>query len=138
MVLQNVKVVVLCGKNEKYKKYLEEKFRGQNILPLSFYEPMSELYSITDVFYSKPGGLTTAEALQYGLRMVITHTLPGQEDLNLSYLLNKDLVEKVSQDVLAQARVLLARPKPIINSPALEEIVNPKVTAKMAVLRSLS
>ncbi|MBI5530711.1 MAG: hypothetical protein HY918_04395 [Candidatus Doudnabacteria bacterium] len=138
LTLPGVKVVVLCGKNEDYKKYLEQKFRGQNILALGFYQPMAELYSIADIFYSKPGGLTTAEALQYGLTMVVTHTLPGQEDQNLKYLLNKNLVEKVSQDILAQARDLLAKQKPAIYSQSLEEIVNPKTSAKAAVLKILS
>jgi hypothetical protein len=47
---------------------------------------MSDLYQIADVFMTKPGGLSVAEAGQFGLPLVVTHTLPGQEDLNLAYL----------------------------------------------------
>lgn len=81
------RVVVACGRSPEV---LEELRNAQKerawLAPLPFYSPMVELYAAADVFMTKPGGLSVAEAGQLGLPMVVTHTLPGQEDLNLLYL----------------------------------------------------
>lgn len=81
------RVVVACGNNaEALAESRAMQARYSWLIPLGFYEPMSDLYSVADVFMTKPGGLSVAEAGQRGVPMVVTHTLPGQEDLNLSYL----------------------------------------------------
>ena len=63
---------------------------------------MDELYAIADVFVTKPGGLTTAEALNWNLPIIVTHWLPGQEELNINYLSKKQLI--------------LAKPKDLANA----------------------
>ena len=87
-------LVVVCGKNEAMRQHLEEKVKQGNysMTILGFYEPMAELYSITKVFLTKPGGLTVAEALRDDVQMLITHFLPGQEELNYAYLTNHKLM----------------------------------------------
>ncbi len=137
LLLENTKVIVMCGKNSGYKTYLEKKFVNTNLLALGFYQPMAELYAIANVFFSEPGGLSTAEALQYGLPMIITHTLPGQEELNLAYLLKKGLVQKVSRDVLLQAKKILLNKMALESNPNLNPIIKPQITVKTAVLRVL-
>ncbi len=51
-----------------------------------------KLYSIADIFVGKPGGLSTAESLRWNLPLLITYTLPGQEEKNLQYLQLRHLV----------------------------------------------
>lgn len=87
-----VKVIVVCGKNKSAFLSLSEKFVGDPITILSFYSPMEELYAIADIFITKPGGLSMAEALRFGLPILISHTLPGQEELNYDYLQEAGLV----------------------------------------------
>jgi len=41
---------------------------------------------VADVIVTKPGGLTTAEALAKKLPMVLIDPLPGQEELNAEFL----------------------------------------------------
>ena len=99
--LGGVKLVFVCGKNVG----LYEKLKAQNLpntIVEGFYTPMQELYATADVFVSKPGGLTTAESLAYNLPMIVTFTLPGQEDINYQYLLARNLILGRPQD-LAQA-----------------------------------
>ncbi len=84
-------VIIVCGKNEAMRSTLE-RMNLDNVKVLGFYEPMSDLYSASDVFLTKPGGLTIAESLQAGMRVIITHWLPGQEELNYQYLTTKRLV----------------------------------------------
>lgn len=82
-----VRVVVACGRSAEVLAELQQAQPTRPwLMPLPYYDPMSHLYQIADVFMTKPGGLSVAEAGQFGLPLVITHTLPGQEDLNLAYL----------------------------------------------------
>jgi processive 1,2-diacylglycerol beta-glucosyltransferase len=41
---------------------------------------------VADLLITKPGGLTTAEALSAGLPMIVTHPIPGPEELHVRYL----------------------------------------------------
>lgn len=89
--INNTQVIIVCGKNEQ----LFEQVIGlhlPNVLALGFYTPMAELYAIADVFVSKPGGLSVAESLQWHLPLLVSFTLPGQEQKNLDYLVKHNLV----------------------------------------------
>lgn len=107
----NAKLVVVCGKNEAMKHHLtaEAEKRGLNMTVLGFYEPMAELYAITDVFLTKPGGLTVAEALRDNVQMLTTHFLPGQEELNYEYLTTRKLMHPIPQPMTAKNLVAVAR-----------------------------
>jgi processive 1,2-diacylglycerol beta-glucosyltransferase len=50
---------------------------------------------VSSVVVTKPGGLTTAEALATGLPMVIVNPIPGQEAMNAKYLLEKGVAVKI-------------------------------------------
>lgn len=136
--MANIKVLVVCGKNETYKKYLEEKFINSNILPLGYYSPMGELYAVADAFFTKPGGLTVAESLQYNLPIIVTHILPGQEQLNLDYLLDKGLVEQVTDSVVEQIAQVSARKHGLQTNPNVQPIINPATNVKTVVLGYLT
>jgi processive 1,2-diacylglycerol beta-glucosyltransferase len=97
-----IKVIVACGKNKELFEKLSEKFAGTNAVILGYYSPMDELYAVADIFITKPGGLSVSEALRWGLPMIISHLLPGQEEWNHSYLLKHHLVMDKSADVPAQ------------------------------------
>ncbi len=83
----DIVVLVVCGRNSDL---LEELVRTRELKtwlkPIGFYEPMYELYAVSDIFLSKPGGLTIAESINQDLPVFITHYLPGQEELNMKYL----------------------------------------------------
>jgi processive 1,2-diacylglycerol beta-glucosyltransferase len=104
--IENAKLIVVCGQNEKIQIKLSKKLKDVNALVLGFYKPMEELYAISDVFLTKAGGLSVAEGLQWGLPIIVTHCLPGQEELNLRYLQNKGLVEIAKKDIALQVRRL--------------------------------
>ena len=42
-----------------------------------------------DCIITKPGGLTSSEALAKGIPMILSHPIPGQEDRNVEFLVNK-------------------------------------------------
>ena len=54
------------------------------------------LMDASDIIVSKPGGLTTSEALAKGLPMVIVSPIPGQEERNTEFLVNNGLARAVT------------------------------------------
>ena len=87
--------IIVCGKNEAMQKELQEKNKNPKVKLFGFYTPLAELYAISDLFVTKPGGLSTAESLQMHLPLFVTHILAGQEELNYYYLRDKKLIEPV-------------------------------------------
>lgn len=88
----HTKLIIVCGKNEALVESLRASISSDKVLIMGYYTPLAELYAISDVFLTKPGGLTVAETLQWQLPILVTHWLPGQEEINYYYLLNKRLV----------------------------------------------
>ncbi len=87
--------IIVCGKNETLQKELNEKNKNNKTKVVGYYTPMVELYAMSDVFVTKPGGLSVAESLQWYLPLFVTHILPGQEELNYEYLKTRKLIEPV-------------------------------------------
>ncbi len=96
-------LVVATGKNEAMKQRLETSTSKDNlnITVLGFYEPFPELTAIAEVFLTKPGGLTVAEALRDDVKMITTHFLPGQEELNYKYLTERRLMFPIPNPLTA-------------------------------------
>jgi len=90
--LPKVRLIIVCGKNEQLKEVLKQKITDNQTVIQGYYSPLAELYAISNIFLTKPGGLTVAETLQWHLPLLIIHWLPGQEEINYRYLLGKHLV----------------------------------------------
>jgi len=89
----DAKIFVVCGKNQKLERELKEQFAAaKNVRIFGYVENLPELYAVTDLVVTKPGGLTVSECLQYGLTMLIHAWLPGQEHLNFEYLAQNKLI----------------------------------------------
>src|SRR5262249_39650973 len=63
---------------------------------LGFTDVMHELMAVADLVVTKPGGLTTSEALASGAAMVIVNPIPGQETRNSDFLLENGAAIKVN------------------------------------------
>ncbi len=103
VALPSTRVIVVCGKNAGAFQHLNSVLEGTSAVVLGFYSPMCELYSIADIFISKPGGLSTTEALSFKLPILVSHMLPGQEELNYTYLVEKGLVMPEPINIAAEA-----------------------------------
>lgn len=82
--------IVVCGHNEKLYNELHRELDGTagNVLLFGYTNNVHELMAASDLLISKPGGLTTAEAVALGLPMLLYRTLPGQEQDNADYLVS--------------------------------------------------
>jgi len=80
--------IIITGNNEKLYNSLRKnisKFRQKfSILP--YVSNVNELMGVSDIIITKPGGITTAEALAKRLPMIIINPIPGQEASNAAYL----------------------------------------------------
>ena len=89
---RDFQILVITGKNESLKDKIEKKFELDNldkkIRVLGFTNKMNDILASIDVLVTKPGGLTTTEALLKDVPMIIPYYIPGQEEENLDFLCN--------------------------------------------------
>ena len=78
-----------------------------------FVDHVDELMEISSVVITKPGGMTTSEALAKGLPMVIINPLPGQEMRNTDFLLKSGIALRVdnTSDLGEEIEFLLKSPE---------------------------
>ena len=84
----SLQIIAVCGNNAKAKADLEAMDTRCSLLPLGFVDYVDQLMDAADCIVTKPGGLTTSEALAKRLPMVIVNPIPGQEARNTQFLLN--------------------------------------------------
>lgn len=83
--LQDVQVIVVSGHNQGlYDRLSQKGYPLAKILGLV--DNMPELMAVSDVMVTKPGGLSTSEALVSQLPMIFFSAIPGQETNNISVL----------------------------------------------------
>lgn len=91
-------IVVITGRDaslkEKLQRMVDEIRPKKKIVILGFTKDMPELLSIGDVLVTKPGGLTTTEAILKAIPLVVPFYIPGQEAENVDFLLNNGLALK--------------------------------------------
>lgn len=86
------KIVCVCGKNERLKQSLFKKFKDSSMVRIVGYTDMIPLLlDACDVLLTKPGGLTSTEAMNRGIPLV--HTLPirGVEDKNARFYSDRNI-----------------------------------------------
>lgn len=79
-------ISVVCGTNQKLRRELEQKYESYpNIHIHGFLQDMSALMDSADLYLTKPGGLSTSEALAKALPMVLIDAVAGCEGYNLRH-----------------------------------------------------
>lgn len=86
--------IIVCGTNKRLYRHFERSRFRKKVVVLPYASNIDELMQISDLIITKPGGITTAEALAKGLPMLIVHPLPGQEAMNTRFLLNEGVAVK--------------------------------------------
>jgi processive 1,2-diacylglycerol beta-glucosyltransferase len=90
-------VLVVTGRNEQMRRELAAVDRRHPTHVLGFADNMHELMAVSDLVISKPGGLTTSEALAIGKPLFILNPIPGQEAANSDFLLERGAAAKVNR-----------------------------------------
>ncbi|MBP2640122.1 MAG: Monogalactosyldiacylglycerol synthase [Firmicutes bacterium] len=102
-----VRFIAVTGNNHKLYNELSAlaKRLAHPVRILGFVNNVHELMSCADILLSKPGGMTSAEALACGLPMIIFQPIPGQEEANTrflverNYALRADTIESVKMNL---------------------------------------
>jgi processive 1,2-diacylglycerol beta-glucosyltransferase len=117
-----LQLLVVCGNNRALLRKMHRHFSEDRMVRVvGLTRSVHRWMDAADLLISKPGGLTTSEALAKGLPMVMIEPIPGQEERNAQYLLRhgaaeraetlEDLVHVVEQLFTDRARMARLREK---------------------------
>jgi processive 1,2-diacylglycerol beta-glucosyltransferase len=108
-----VQCVVTTGMNRELFRTLHKHYRRDKKVKLFGYtRQINTFMDASDILITKPGGLTSSEALAKGLPMIITNPIPGQEERNARYLLKQGVAERADdpEKIRDAVQSLLAHP----------------------------
>lgn len=111
MISKRTHYTILCGRNERlYQEIKNLQLTNVTALPyISSREEMNRLYEQMDAVVTKPGGVTVSECLHKRLPIFIHNALPGQEEMNRAYLINKGLAYDLDMKKQTLEQQLLER-----------------------------
>ena len=112
-VPQQFQTVVVTGRNEDLRREVAAIDRKHPTHVLGFASNMHELMAVANLIITKPGGLTSSEALAMGKPLFILNPIPGQEAANSDFLLERGAAVKVNrvEDLPFRIERLLGTPK---------------------------
>jgi processive 1,2-diacylglycerol beta-glucosyltransferase len=112
---QPLELIVVTGRNAELKQTLDNKKLPERhrVKILGFTTEMDELMTAADLIVTKPGGLTTSEALACGAAIAVVNPIPGQESRNSDFLLEHGAAIKINNMATLQLKVgdVLAKPE---------------------------
>lgn len=91
---ENTQIIAISGENDSmysaFHEIITSNNRENNIKLFKFTDKIPEIMSISDIVISKPGGLTSSEALASYVPMIIINPIPGQEEENAIFIENNN------------------------------------------------
>ena len=124
-------IITVCGNNSAAKAKIDNMHTNKRILNLGFVDYVDILMDASDCIITKPGGLTSSEALAKGLPMIIVNPIPGQEDRNTEFFTNNGVAMAVTETLPLDEVMyhLLSEPKRIeIMRESIRLIAKPNST----------
>lgn len=99
---EKIRIIVVCGNNPKVERSIEFLNRvlssEDKIVEIhGFVDNIPELMDQSDAIISKPGGLTTTEAISKNIPMIIPYCYPGQEEENADYLVESGMAIRIDK-----------------------------------------
>lgn len=118
--MDGVQIVAVCGTNSLLKRRLESKKYKNTVHIFGFLNNIDEYIDAADAIVTKPGGLSTSEAIAKKKLLILTPPLPGVEDINLVFLVNNSLAVCANKH-LPLNEVLMQL---VVNEIKVESILN--------------
>lgn len=133
-----LQMIVVAGNNTEIMPYLENKAKvsRHDIYIFGFTSEVDTLMGMAQLLITKPGGLTTSEALTKGLPMLLVPAIPGQEEENATFLVRQGTAIRV-RDIGAIPRHLhrlLVKKPEVLQSlkQAAERLAKPEAASHIA------
>jgi len=132
-VARELQTVVVCGRNEELRRELAAQDHQHPTRVLGFASNMQELMAVADLIITKPGGLTTSEALALGKPLLILDPIPGQEAANSDFLLERGAAAKVNrvEDLPFKLEQLLTSKKLVALANAARALGQPQAAKEI-------
>lgn len=106
-----LQILVITGHNHTLADRLRVRRHSCRhlVLVLGFTPQIPDYMAVSDLLITKPGGMTVAEALCLGLKLLLFRPLPGQEEANAGFLLQHRRAIRADscQEVVRAVRQLL-------------------------------
>lgn len=122
LIRKPVQVLIICGRNDKLKDQLTRELKGypHKLIITGYVEHVHELMAVSDLLITKPGGLTTSEALASELPMLLYKPLPGQEYDNAAYLTAAGAAVQAGspEEFALQLELLISQPQALARMKA--------------------
>ncbi len=84
-------VMVVCGRNEKMYNKVKSLTTRKRFDIYGYVDNVDVMMDAADCIITKPGGITTSEAMAKGLPMIMVNPIPGHEMRNAEFMLNNGL-----------------------------------------------
>jgi processive 1,2-diacylglycerol beta-glucosyltransferase len=108
-----IQCLIATGVNRDLFRTLQKRYgRDRRVRVLGYTKMVNSLMDAADLLVTKPGGLTSSEALAKGLPMLITNSIPGQEERNARYLLKQGVADEADEpaEIAHHVHTLLTHP----------------------------
>jgi processive 1,2-diacylglycerol beta-glucosyltransferase len=132
-----MQIVIVCGRNDKLKERLTRDMQGypHPVMVTGYVDYVNELMAASDLLISKPGGLTSSEALASELPMLLYRPLPGQEHDNAAYLtgIGAAVQAKSPEEFAAHLTRLLEEPQLLAQMKTCAKLYSRREAAELAV-----
>lgn len=104
-----LQLIAVAGKNQLLYQELVQlaTVNKHPVKVLGFIDNVHEFMSVADLFISKPGGMSSAEALAKVVPLIIFRPIPGQEEANTRFLLDNHVALRA--DSLPELRAVINR-----------------------------
>lgn len=93
---EDFQLITVCGNNKKLKARIDAMTKRKTIINYGYTHEVCTLMDAADCIITKPGGLSSSEALAKNLPIIMMDPIPGQEDRNKEFMLNNGIALSVS------------------------------------------
>ena len=102
-----IEIIAVCGRNTEMLEHLKEDNRDlSNVHPIGYTDMIPVLMDACDVLFTKPGGISSTEAISKGLPIIHTAPIPGCETRNAEFF-HYHGMSYSSTDTQQQVRIAL-------------------------------
>lgn len=92
-------VLVVCGNNSRMYRKISSLIPSMknDVRVYGYVDNVHQMMDAADCIITKPGGITSSEALAKELPMIMVNPIPGQEERNVQFMLNNGLAVYVTR-----------------------------------------